>query len=146
MMQNKTLSANAADIERRWFVVSARGRVLGRLASEIAAVLRGKHRPDFTPHVDCGDHVIVVDADAVRLTGNKAVDKRHYWHTGYPGHLRSKTYAELLETEPEEVIRRAVKGMLPHTPLGRKMLRKLKVYSGSEHPHSAQQPEPLPEK
>ena len=145
MMQNKTLSANAADIERRWFVVSARGKVLGRLATQVAAVLRGKHRADFTPHVDCGDHVIVLDAEEVMLTGNKSVGKIRYWHTGYPGHLRSKTYGELLETEPDEVIRRAVRGMLPHTPLGRKMLTKLKVYRGSEHPHSAQQPEPLPE-
>jgi large subunit ribosomal protein L13 len=144
-MDNKTASVNPADVERRWYVVSARGRVLGRLASEVATVLRGKHRPDFTPHVDTGDHVIVIDAEGVRLTGNKEADKRHYWHTGYPGHLRSKTYGELLETEPEEVIRRAVRGMLPHTPLGRKIIKKLKVYSGSDHPHSAQQPEPLPQ-
>lgn len=145
MMQDRTLSANPADIERQWFVVSARGKVLGRLATQVAAVLRGKHRPNFTPHVDCGDHVIVLDAERVRLTGNKRVEKMRYTHSGHPGHLRSKSYGELLETEPEEVIRRAVKGMLPHTPLGRKMLSKLKVYRGSEHPHEAQQPEPLPE-
>lgn len=144
-MQDKTLSANPADIERNWYIVSARGQVLGRLAARIATVLRGKHKPSFTPHVDCGDHVIVVDAGDVRLTGKKAEEKMRYWHTGHIGHLRSKSYGELLETEPEEVIRRAVGGMLPHSRLGRKMLRKLKVYAGSEHPHQAQQPEPLPE-
>jgi len=144
-MQDKTVSAKPAEVERKWFVVSGRGKVLGRLASRIAAVLRGKHKPCYTPHVDCGDHVIVLDAGGVRLTGNKAEDKMHYRHTGYPGHLRSRSYGELLEREPEEVIRRAVRGMLPHTPLGRQMLRKLKVYAGSEHPHEAQQPEPLPE-
>jgi large subunit ribosomal protein L13 len=142
-MHNKTVSANPAQVERSWYVVSARDKVLGRLASDIAAVLRGKHRPDYTPHVDCGDFVIVTDAEHVRLTGNKARDKMRYWHTGYIGHLRSKSYGELMETEPEEVIRRAVKGMLPHNTLGRKMLTKLKVYAGSEHPHEAQQPEPL---
>ncbi|MBD3292475.1 MAG: 50S ribosomal protein L13 [Armatimonadia bacterium] len=142
-MHNKTVSANPAQVERDWYIVSARGKVLGRLASEIAAILRGKHRPDYTPHVDCGDFVIVTDAEHVRLTGNKERDKMRYWHTGYIGHLRSKSYGELLETEPEEVIRRAVKGMLPHNPLGTKMLKKLKVYAGSEHPHQAQQPEPL---
>ncbi|MFO8081580.1 MAG: 50S ribosomal protein L13 [Armatimonadota bacterium] len=142
-MHNKTVSANAADVERKWYIVSARGKVLGRLASEIATLLRGKHRPDYTPHVDCGDFVIVTDAEHVRLTGNKARDKMRQWHTGYIGHLRSKSYGELLETEPEEVIRRAVRGMLPHNRLGTKMAKKLKVYAGSEHPHQAQQPEPL---
>lgn len=143
-MQNKTLSAQPTKIERSWFVVSAEGQSLGRLASQVAAVLRGKHRPDFTPHVDCGDHVIVLNAEAVELTGNKRVEKMRYSHSGYPGHLRAKSYGDLLDSEPEEVIRRAVRGMLPHTPLGRKMLSKLKVYRGSEHPHEAQQPEPLP--
>ena len=143
-MQNKTLSAQPLTIERRWFIVDAEGQVLGRLASQVAAVLRGKHRPDFTPHVDCGDHVIVLNAEAIELTGNKRVEKMRYWHTGYPGHLRSKSYGELLDTEPEEVIRRAVRGMLPHNRLGTKMASKLKVYAGSEHPHEAQQPEPLP--
>ncbi len=144
-MQDKTASVNPADVDRQWFIVSARGKVLGRLASQVAAVLRGKHKPSYTPHVDCGDHVIVVDAEKVELTGTKRETKLRYWHTGYPGHLRSKSYGELLESEPEQVIRRAVRGMLPHTRLGRKMLRKLKVYAGSEHPHGAQQPEPLPE-
>ncbi|MGI5817438.1 MAG: 50S ribosomal protein L13 [Armatimonadota bacterium] len=142
-MHNKTVSVNPTEVERNWYVVSARGKVLGRLASDVAAVLRGKHRPDYTPHVDCGDFVIVTDAEHVRLTGNKARDKMRYWHTGYIGHLRSKSYGELLETEPDEVIRRAIKGMLPHNTLGRKMLSKLKVYTGPEHPHAAQQPEPL---
>lgn len=142
-MHNKTVSANPAQVERKWYIVSARGRTLGRLASEVAAVLRGKHRPDYTPHVDCGDFVIVTDAERVRLTGNKSRDKMRYWHTGYIGHLRSKSYGELLETEPEKVILRAVKGMLPHNPLGRKIIKKLKVYTGPEHPHEAQQPEPL---
>ncbi|MGD9497319.1 MAG: 50S ribosomal protein L13 [Armatimonadota bacterium] len=144
-MQNKTASARPTEVERKWFIVSARGKTLGRLASQIAAVLRGKHKPCYTPHVDCGDHVIVVDAERVRLTGDKRETKMRYWHTGYPGHLRQRSYGELLEREPEEVIRRAVRGMLPHTPLGRRMLGKLKVYAGPQHPHSAQQPEPLPE-
>ncbi|MGC9316980.1 MAG: 50S ribosomal protein L13 [Armatimonadota bacterium] len=145
-MQDKTLSANPADVERNWYIVSARGKVLGRLAAEVAAVLRGKHKPSYTPHVDCGDYVIVTDAEHVRLTGDKRETKMRYWHTGYPGHLRSKSYGELLESEPEDVIKRAVRGMLPKSRLGRKMLRKLKVYAGSEHPHSAQQPQPLPER
>jgi large subunit ribosomal protein L13 len=142
-MHNKTVSANPAEVERSWHIVSARGKVLGRLAADVAEVLRGKHRPDYTPHVDCGDFVIITDAADVVLTGNKARDKMRYWHTGYIGHLRSKSYQELLETEPEEVVRRAVKGMLPHNRLGTKMLKKLKVYAGSEHPHQAQQPEPM---
>ncbi|MEA3402253.1 MAG: 50S ribosomal protein L13 [Armatimonadota bacterium] len=145
-MEDRTLSVNPADVERNWYIVSARGRVLGHLAAEVATVLRGKHKPSFTPHVDCGDYVIVTDAERVQLTGNKRETKVRRWHTGYPGHLRSKTYDELLESEPEEVIRRTVRGMLPKSRLGRKMLRKLKVYAGSEHPHSAQQPQPLPER
>ena len=144
-MNNKTVSAKPGEVERAWFIVSANGQVLGRLATQIAAVLRGKHKACYTPHVDCGDHVIVVDAGGIELTGNKPEDKIHYWHTGYPGHLRSRSYGDLIESKPEEVIRRAVRGMLPHNPLGRQMLRKLKVYAGSEHPHSAQQPQPLPE-
>ena len=144
-MHNKTVSANPAQVERSWYVVSARGKILGRLAAEVATILRGKHRPDYTPHVDCGDFVIVTDASEIQLTGNKLEDKVRYWHTGYIGHLRSRSYGELLEREPEEVIRRAVGGMLPHNTLGRKMLKKLKVYAGSEHPHEAQQPEPLEE-
>ncbi len=144
-MNNKTVSARPGEVQRDWYIVSAQGRVLGRLATQIAAVLRGKHKPCYTPHVDCGDHVIVVDAAGIELTGNKPEGKIHYWHTGYPGHLRSRSYGDLIKTKPEEVIRQAVRGMLPHNPLGRQMLRKLKVYAGSEHPHSAQQPQPLPE-
>ncbi len=144
-MENRTVSARPQEVERNWFIVDADGQILGRLASRVAAVLRGKHKPCYTPHVDCGDHVIVVNAAGVRLTGNKARDKMRYWHTGYIGHLRSRSYGDLIASEPEEVIRRAVRGMLPHNRLGRKMLKKLKVYAGPEHPHQAQQPEPLPE-
>ncbi len=145
-MDAKTRSLNKEQIEQKWFVVSASDEVLGRLAARIAAVLRGKHKPEFTPHVDCGDFVVVVDAAKVRLTGKKADDKIRYWHTGYPGHLKSASYGTLLESEPEEVVRRAVKGMLPHNRLGRKMLNKLKVYAGPDHKMSAQKPEPLPER
>lgn len=144
-MENRTVSARPQEVERNWFIVDADGQVLGRLAARVAAVLRGKHKPCYTPHVDCGDHVIVINAAGVRLTGNKARDKMRYWHTGYIGHLRARSYGDLIATEPEEVIRRAVRGMLPHNSLGRKMLKKLKVYAGPEHPHQAQQPEPLPE-
>lgn len=144
-MQDKTRSAYLDEVMRKWYIVSARGKVLGRLASDVAAVLRGKHKPTFTPHVDCGDHVIIIDAEGVRLTGRKPEQKMHYRHSGYPGHLRSESYGRLLEKEPDKVIWRAVKGMLPHNILGRTMLRKLRVYAGSEHPHEAQQPEPLPE-
>ena len=143
-MNNRTVSAKPGEVQRDWYIVSAQGHVLGRLATQIAAVLRGKHKPCYTPHVDCGDHVIVVDAAGIELTGNKPEDKTRYWHTGYPGHLRSRSYGDLIASRPEEVIRQAVRGMLPHNPLGRQMLRKLKVYAGSEHPHSAQQPRPLP--
>ena len=145
-MDAKTRSLNKEQVEQKWFVVSASDEVLGRLAARIAAVLRGKHKPEFTPHVDCGDFVVVVDAAKVRLTGKKADDKIRYWHTGYPGHLKSASYGTLLESEPEEVVRRAVRGMLPHNRLGRKMLNKLKVYAGPDHKMSAQKPEPLPER
>ncbi|HUS80082.1 MAG TPA: 50S ribosomal protein L13 [Armatimonadota bacterium] len=144
-MGQKTRSIKPAEIERNWYVVSARGKTLGRLAAQVAAVLRGKHKPSYTPHLDCGDFVIITDAERVRLTGNKREDKIRHWHTGYPGHLRSASYGSLLEKEPEKVIRRAVQGMLPHNPLGRQVLRKLKVYRGPDHDHGAQQPEPLPE-
>ena len=142
-MHNKTVSANPAQVQRKWYVVSARGKTLGRLSADVAAVLRGKHRADYTPHVDCGDFVIVTDAAEVQLTGNKLEDKMRYWHTGYIGHLRSRSYGELLERDPEDVVRRAIAGMLPHNVLGRKMIKKLKVYAGSEHPHGAQQRQPL---
>jgi large subunit ribosomal protein L13 len=139
----RTFTPKAPDIERTWYVVDADGLVLGRLASQVAAILRGKHRPYFAPHVDTGDHVIVVNAEKIVLTSNKADDKMAYRHSGYPGGLRSTSYAELLDKEPAELIRRSVRGMLPKNTLGRQMLGKLQVYAGPTHPHSAQKPEPL---
>ncbi len=139
----KSYSAKADEIERKWYVVSAKGKVLGRLAAEIARRLRGKHKPCYTPHVDCGDYVIVTDCEKVKLTGKKLTDKLYYSHSGQPGHLKVANTKRMLEKHPEKVIIHAVKGMLPHNKLGRKMLRKLKVYQGPEHPHQAQQPEPL---
>jgi large subunit ribosomal protein L13 len=138
-----TRSTRAQDVERAWYVVDAQDQVLGRLASEVASVLRGKRKPSYTPHVDDGDFVIVVNAAQVKLTGRKRESKVYYRHTGYPGGVRSVTAGRLLETRPERVIEAAVRGMLPHNPLGRKMFRKLKVYAGPEHPHAAQKPEPL---
>ena len=139
----RTFSPKPSDIERVWHVVDAEGLVLGRLASEVARLLRGKHKPTFAPHMDMGDHVIVVNAARVVMTADKAASKLSYRHSGYPGGLRSRTYRELLATRPEEVVRRAVKGMLPKGSLGRQMLRKLKVYAGADHPHAAQSPAPL---
>ena len=138
-----TFSPKPSDIHRAWHVVDADGLVLGRLASEVASILRGKRNPMFAPHMDMGDHVVVVNASRVVLTSDKAEKKLAYRHSGYPGGLRSRTYADLLATRPEEVVRKAVKGMLPRGPLGAHMLRKLKVYAGPEHPHAAQQPAPL---
>ena len=134
----KSYMAKANEVERKWYVIDAEGKVLGRLASEIASVLRGKRKPIFTPHVDCGDFVIVINADKVVLTGNKLNQKIHAYHTGYPGGRREVVYAEMMEKRPEKVIELAVKGMLPKNRLGRKMIKKLKVYTGSEHPHTAQ--------
>jgi large subunit ribosomal protein L13 len=139
----RTFSPRAADIERHWHVVDADGMVLGRLATEVASVLRGKRKPIFAPHVDTGDHVIVVNAARVVLSAGKAEKKFVHRHSGYPGGLRTSSYASLLETRPEDVVRRAVRGMLPRTRLGRHQLNKLKVYSGPDHPHQAQQPTPL---
>jgi large subunit ribosomal protein L13 len=139
----RTFTPKPADIERAWHEVDADGAVLGRLASEVARVLRGKHKPIFAPHVDTGDHVIVLNAAKVQMTSGKAERKLAYRHSGYPGGLRSRTYRELLDTKPEEVVRRAVKGMLPRGPLGAQMLKKLKVYAGPTHPHQAQEPTPL---
>lgn len=133
--------AKANEVERKWYVIDAEGKVLGRLASEIASVLRGKRKPIFTPHVDCGDFVIVINADKVVLTGNKLNQKIHAYHTGYPGGRKEIVYAEMMEKRPEKVIALAVKGMLPKNRLGRKMIKKLKVYTGNEHPHAAQAPE-----
>lgn len=138
-----TFSPKPADIQREWFVVDAEGLVLGRLATEVARILRGKHKPIFAPHMDTGDHVIVVNADKVVLTAGKAQQKMARHHSGYPGGLRSTSYASLLEKKPTEVVERAVKGMLPKGTLGRQMRRKLKVYSGPAHPHAAQNPTTL---
>ena len=133
--------AKANEIERKWYVIDAEGKVLGRLASEIASVLRGKRKPIFTPHVDCGDFVIVINADKVVLTGDKLNQKIHAYHTGYPGGRKEVVYAEMMAKRPEKVIELAVKGMLPKSRLGRQMIKKLKVYAGAEHPHAAQSPE-----
>jgi large subunit ribosomal protein L13 len=139
-----TPSAKASEIERNWYVVDAAGQPLGRLAAKVAHVLRGKHRPEFTPHVDTGDFVIVMNAAQVKLSGRKMDDKFHYRHSGYPGGLKAESYGSLLERKPEFVIERAVRGMLPKNSLGRQMLRKLKVYPEGTHPHTAQKPEPFP--
>jgi large subunit ribosomal protein L13 len=138
-----TYSPKASEIERDWYVVDAEGMVLGRLATEVASRLRGKHKPTFAPHMDTGDHVIIVNADKVVLTSGKADKKLVHRHSGYPGGLKTRTYADLLATRPEEAVRRTVRGMLPKTRLGRAQLRKLKVYAGPTHPHAAQQPKPL---
>jgi large subunit ribosomal protein L13 len=139
----KTQFAKKGEAERKWLLVDAEGQVLGRLASQIAARLRGKHKPVFTPHVDTGDFVVVVNADKVRFTGRKLDQKVYYRHSNYPGGLKSETLKERLEKKPEEVVRDAVWGMLPKNRLGRTLIKKLKVYSGAEHPHEAQKPEPL---
>ncbi len=139
----KTYSAKPGDIERNWYVVDARHQVVGRLASRIAAILRGKHNPRFTPHVDTGDFVIVVNADKVRLTGNKETAKEYFRYSGYPGGERFTTPEEMRASKPDFIVRNAVRGMMPKGPLGRQMLTKLKVYAGPDHPHSAQQPKEL---
>lgn len=139
----KTYNANAASVQREWYVVDAADKTLGRLASEIARRLRGKHKPEYTPHVDTGDYIVVINAARVAVTGNKLKDRVYYRHTGYIGNLKSETLEELLKRKPERAVQRAVKGMLPSNPLGRAMLRKLKVYAGPEHRHVAQQPKPL---
>jgi len=138
----RTYSPKASEIQRAWYEVDAEGAVLGRLATEVARILRGKHKPTFAPHLDSGDHVIVVNAAQVVLTASKADKKVHYRYSGYPGGLKARSYGEMLAKRPEEVIRLAVKGMLPKGPLGRQMLRKLKVYAGPDHKHAAQQPKP----
>ncbi|HWI22639.1 MAG TPA: 50S ribosomal protein L13 [Baekduia sp.] len=139
----KTFVAHPNTRERNWYVVDANGKTLGRLATQIAEQLRGKGKPEYTPHVDTGDFVIVVNAEKIAVTGNKLADKLYYRHSGYPGGIRSRTLAEMLERRPEEVIRKAVKGMLPRNRLARQQLTKLKVYAGPDHPHAAQQPEML---
>lgn len=139
----RTESAKASDIDNRWYVLDATDVPLGRLASRVASVLRGKHRPDFTPHADTGDFVVVVNAGKVKITGNKLDRKRYYHHSGYPGGIKEETYRHLLERRPEFVLEKAVKGMLPKTSLGRQQFKKLKVYNSETHPHQAQKPEPF---
>lgn len=139
----RTYTPRASEIERDWYVVDADGLTLGRLATEVARVLRGKHKPTFTPHLDTGDHVIIVNASKVVLTSGKADKKMVHRHTGYPGGIRSTTYADELDRKPADAVRRTIRGMLPKTRLGRAQLKKLKVYAGPEHPHQAQKPQPL---
>ena len=139
----RTISANKETAQNDWVLINAEGLTLGRMSAEIAHRLRGKHKPEYTAHVDTGDYIVVVNAEKVKVTGNKGTDKLYYSHSGYPGGLKSRSFNEMIERTPEEVIRLAVKGMLPNTPLGREMFRKLKVYAGTEHPHTAQQPAQL---
>lgn len=138
-----TYSPKASEINRSWYVVDAEGIVLGRLATHVANVLRGKHKPTYTPHIDTGDHVIIVNADKIVLTADKAAAKPVYRHTGYPGGIRSETYAQLQARKPEDALRRTIRGMVPKTRLGRQQLSKLKIYAGPVHPHAAQNPQPL---
>ena len=145
MASTKTFSPRADEIERHWFVVDATDQTLGRLCSRIARVLEGKHRPEYATHLDTGDHVIVLNASRIAVTGDKRQTKVYYRHSGYPAGLKQETLGHLLDRRPEEAVRRAVKGMLPHNRLGARQLRKLKVYAGSEHPHEAQRPRPLEE-
>ena len=139
----KTYSAKAESVARDWFIVDAAGKTLGRMAAEIATRLRGKHKPEYTPHVDTGDYIVVINAEKVRVTGKKATDKIYYHHTGFIGGIKSISFEKLIEKAPERTIQIAVKGMLPRGPLGRAMFKKLKVYAGNEHPHAAQQPKEL---
>jgi len=139
----KTYTAKPSEVRHGWYVVNAQGKVLGRLATRIAQRLRGKHRPEYTPHVDTGDYIVVVNADKLRVTGKKAQQKKYYRHTGFPGGIRETTFAVLHAKHPDRVLQKAVKGMLPKGPLGNAMLKKLKVYAGEAHPHNAQRPETL---
>ncbi|MGQ9754703.1 MAG: 50S ribosomal protein L13 [Desulfotomaculales bacterium] len=137
----KTFMAKEGEVERKWYVVDGAGKTLGRLAAEVARILRGKHKPVFTPHVDTGDHVIVINAEKVVLTGKKTQQKMWYRHSGYPGGLKATNYATLMKTRPERVVEKAIVGMLPHNRLGARMAKKLRVYRGADHPHAAQKPE-----
>ena len=140
----RTYSAKASEIERAWWLIDAEGLVLGRLASIVSMRLRGKHKPIYTPHVDCGDHVVIINADKVALTGNKLSDKRYYWHTGWPGGIKHRTPEQIREAgHPERILLKAVERMVPRNPLGRQQMRKLRVYAGGEHPHAAQNLQPL---
>jgi large subunit ribosomal protein L13 len=143
-MTTKTYTPRAGEIERQWFVIDADGRTLGRLASQVARLLSGKHKPIYATHIDTGDHVVVINASKIAVTGDKLRTKSYARHSGYPGGFREETLGDLLARRPEEVVRRAVKGMLPRNTLGVQQLRKLKVYAGADHPHEAQRPEPLP--
>lgn len=136
-----TFMAKASEVERKWLLIDAEGKTLGRLTSEVASLLRGKHKPTFTPHVDCGDHVIIINAEKIKLTGNKLNDKMYYRHSGHPGGLKSQTAKELLAKRPERMLELAIKGMLPKGSLGRQQFNKLNVYAGTEHKHEAQKPE-----
>ena len=139
----KTFTAKPAEVKRDWYVIDATGKTLGRMATEIARRLRGKHKPEYTPHIDTGDYIVVINAEKVAVTGNKASDKQYHHHTGYIGGLKTTTFEKLVVEKPERIINEAVKGMLPKNPLGRAMFRKLKVYAGPEHQHAAQQPKTL---
>lgn len=139
----KTFSAKPAEVRQDWFIVDAQGKTLGRLATEVARRLRGKHKPEYTPHVDTGDYIVIINAEKVHVTGNKRQAKLYQHHTGYIGNLKEERLADLIKRMPVRVIETAVQGMMPGNPLGRAMLRKLKVYAGTEHPHAAQQPQPL---
>jgi large subunit ribosomal protein L13 len=143
MRTNKTFTPRPSDIDRAWWVVDAEGLPLGRLASEVAQMLRGKHKPTYAPHMDLGDFIVVINAEKVAVTGAKATQKQYYRHSGFPGGLRSQNFERMQETFPERIIEQAVKGMLPKNRLGRQMARKLKVYAGTDHPHAAQDPQPL---
>lgn len=138
----RSFQAKPLEVQRKWHLVDAKGKTLGRLAVQVATLLRGKHKPIFTPNVDTGDHVVIINAGEVRLTGNKLQKKTYYHHTGYPGGIKSITAKHLLEKKPTEVLSKAIRGMLPKTPLGKQMARKLRIYAGPEHPHTAQNPEP----
>ncbi len=138
-----TYSPKASEIDRNWLIIDADGLVLGRLATEVAAILRGKHKPTYTPHLDTGDHVVIINADKVVLTSGKAEKKKVYRHSGYPGGIKERTYADFLARKPEDAVRSSIRGMLPKTRLGRAQLKKLKVYAGPNHPHAAQQPQVL---
>jgi len=139
----KTLTPKLDDVQHKWYVVDATDQVLGRLASKVAHILRGKHKPQYAPHLDLGDHVVIINAEKIRLTGKKAQQKFYYRHTGYPGGLRSRNFSELIKKDAAFVVDHAVRGMLPHNKLGRKMIKKLNIYVGSDHPHIAQKPEKL---
>ena len=139
----KTYTPKASEIQREWHIVDAEGMIVGRMATEVARLLRGKHKPTFAPHIDTGDHVIIINADKVIMSRNKAEEKRVYRHSGYPGGIKSESYANLLDRKPADAVRGTIKGMLPKGPLGRQQMTKLKVYAGSEHPHTAQAPKPF---